>query len=96
MKESDHDNYLSEGYLQFIRGWLIARRESKEQILKTGGSRSLGHSRSDIVRIDFALKRIEQGQFGICAHCGTIIEQKRIEIIPETPFYSFCVKEISE
>lgn len=37
---------------------------------------------SDLARIDQAMKRIEEGEFGWCAECGEPIAYKRLEIDP--------------
>lgn len=69
---------------------LEVRKRSKEQILKSGGQQALSHSYRDITRILFALKRIENGQYGICTNCGVSIGGKRLKAIPETPFCLKC------
>ena len=69
---------------------LHMRRRSKERILREGGQQSLSHSQKDLVRIDFALKRVEDGQYGICTNCGSLIGGKRLKAIPETPFCLEC------
>lgn len=38
--------------------------------------------KSDIARIDAALKRIEEGDYGWCLTCGEPIAEKRLEIDP--------------
>ncbi|MGJ8536021.1 MAG: TraR/DksA family transcriptional regulator [Parasphingopyxis sp.] len=38
--------------------------------------------KSDIARIDAALERIEDGEFGWCLSCGEAIAEKRLEIDP--------------
>lgn len=73
---------------------LYRRRESKLGILKRGGEQALSHSYRDITRIDFALKRIEEGQYGLCVDCGAPIQEDRLQIIPETPFCTDCAKRI--
>ncbi len=37
---------------------------------------------SDLARIDAALKRIDEGEYGLCASCGEAIAIKRLEIDP--------------
>ena len=76
------------------RRWLKYRRESKSAILKQGGEQALSHSLQDIVRIDFALKRIEEGQYGLCTDCGCPIHEGRLKIVPETPFCASCATRI--
>ncbi|QQR65417.1 TraR/DksA C4-type zinc finger protein [Candidatus Kaiserbacteria bacterium] len=73
---------------------LFRRRESKVRILKRGGEQALSHSYYDVTRIDFALKRIEEGQYGLCTSCGVPIQEERLQIIPETPFCAHCAKLI--
>lgn len=77
-------------YLEEKRNHLVARRESKLEILKQGGERALLHSYHDIVRIDFALRRIEQQQYGLCPDCGCAIEERRLKSVPETVFCASC------
>jgi len=49
----------------------------------------------EIQRIDSALKRIEEGEFGYCVSCGIEIEPKRLENDPTTPTCFDCA-EMSE
>ena len=74
---------------------LEARRKSKLQILKEGGQQALSHSPKDIFRIDFAMQRIKEGQYGICTNCGVTIEEGRLEVIPETPFCASCAQQLA-
>lgn len=73
---------------------LLARRTSKDEILKRGGQQSLSHSPRDITRIDFALKRIDEGQYGLCCNCGCEIDAERLKAIPEAPFCALCASGI--
>ncbi|MBC2776462.1 TraR/DksA family transcriptional regulator [Parasphingopyxis marina] len=38
--------------------------------------------KSDIARIDAALKRLDDGEYGWCLGCGEAIAEKRLEIDP--------------
>lgn len=49
----------------------------------------------EIQRIDAALKRIDEGEFGYCVSCGIDIEPKRLENAPTTPTCFDCA-ELSE
>lgn len=40
-------------------------------------------------KIEAALDRIEQGNYGACEECGGRIPKARLEVLPETPY---CVK----
>jgi DnaK suppressor protein len=44
----------------------------------------------EIRRIDAALKRITDGEFGYCVSCGEAIEKKRLEMDPSTPLCVDC------
>ena len=43
-----------------------------------------------IKRLDEALKRIENGTYGICVVCGKLIEKKRLEAVPTTQKHVDC------
>ena len=85
---------ITKEFLERQRLWLLARLESKEKILKEGGERALLHSPRDLTRISFALRRIAEGQYGLCTNCGIPIAIQRLEVIPETPFCCDCAREI--
>ncbi len=85
---------FTQEFLVQIGRRLAIRRKSKLGILHKGGEQALSHSYDDIKRIDFAVRRLADGQYGLCTNCGTPIEEKRLELIPETPFCSKCAKSI--
>lgn len=43
---------------------------------------------ADLERIDGALSRIREGNYGICAGCGRVIPSRRLEALP---FATLCV-----
>lgn len=47
---------------------------------------------SDLSRIDIALKRIEEDEYGWCAECGEPIAYKRLEIDPATALCIGCAR----
>jgi len=49
----------------------------------------------EIQRIDAALQRIEEGEFGYCTVCGEDIEPKRLEYDPTVPACITCAQEAS-
>jgi len=83
---------MTPNYLQKQRELLLRRRKSKQKILASGGQQALSHSHQDLVRIDFALRRIEDNQYGLCCLCGCTIDTRRLAIIPETPLCVECAK----
>ncbi|MGD2092993.1 MAG: TraR/DksA family transcriptional regulator [Candidatus Aminicenantes bacterium] len=48
----------------------------------------------NLERIDAALERIQEGQFGICQVCATEIPLPRLEALPFTLYCINCQKEI--
>lgn len=42
-------------------------------------------------QIKAALRRIENGTYGICVQCGEDIPQKRLELLPHTPLCTACM-----
>lgn len=51
----------------------------------------LGQSaQKELLGIDAALKRLEEGSFGICVKCGAEIDERRLDIVPHTPFCQSC------
>jgi len=81
-------------FLKKQRSHLLFRKKNKQDILDEGGQQALSHSPNDVARINFALKRMDEGQYGICTHCGGLIDLGRLKIIPETPFCASCAKDI--
>lgn len=75
---------------------LQIRRSNKVSILEEGGEQALSHSWADIKRIDYALKRIDEGQYGLCCNCGTPIAEARLDSIPEATLCTPCAEEISQ
>lgn len=52
---------------------------------------ALGHSdQAEIRRIDAALARVEAGEYGDCVQCGKQIAEKRLQLLPDTPFCANC------
>jgi DnaK suppressor protein len=51
----------------------------------------LGERESQLVAdIDQALLRIKEGSYGICAHCGKLIEERRLEALPTARYDATC------
>jgi DnaK suppressor protein len=49
----------------------------------------LGSEKDALDQIDWALKRIEDGSFGLCEECGAKIPKPRLEAIP---YAALCVR----
>lgn len=53
----------------------------------------LGHVELEELRaIDMALKRIEEGTYGICASCGAEIRPERLKAVPWTAVCAECAR----
>lgn len=50
------------------------------------------HDADELKRIDAALKRIEDGEYGFCAKCGEAISDERLDAVPEAPLCAACAK----
>jgi DnaK suppressor protein len=48
-----------------------------------------GREKAHLSKLDLALKKIDDGSFGICTECGEAISKKRLEARPET---QLCIK----
>ncbi|MFC0340044.1 MULTISPECIES: TraR/DksA family transcriptional regulator [Paracoccus] len=52
---------------------------------------ALGQSdQAEIRRIDAALARIAAGEYGDCVQCGNPIAERRLQLLPDTPFCANC------
>lgn len=47
-----------------------------------------------LVRIEAALERIEEGEFGFCASCDEEIAPRRLELDPSNPFCVTCAEKL--
>ncbi|MGQ9465648.1 MAG: TraR/DksA family transcriptional regulator [bacterium] len=50
---------------------------------------NLSRQREILFSIDYALRKIHQGKYGICEKCGKPIEKRRLKILP---YARFCIK----
>lgn len=49
-------------------------------------------ARSELRQINAALRRIDQGLYGICTHCGEKIEANRLKALPYTDNCMGCAQ----
>ena len=47
-------------------------------------------------QVEAALKKVEDGEYGICEQCGQRILETRLEIMPYTEFCMQCLSEIEK
>lgn len=51
----------------------------------------LGERESQMIAdIDQALLRIEEGSYGVCARCGKLIDERRLEALPTARYDAAC------
>ncbi|HEX2546768.1 MAG TPA: TraR/DksA family transcriptional regulator [Ramlibacter sp.] len=48
------------------------------------------HAAGELAQVAAALRRIDEGSYGLCADCGEPIAQARLRALPATPFCTFC------
>ena len=46
----------------------------------------------EMARIDAALERLAEGEYGSCVTCGEAVEPQRLELDPATPLCLACAK----
>ncbi len=46
----------------------------------------------ELEKVNDALERLSQGNYGICQNCGRAIEQRRLETLVNTPFCASCAQ----
>ena len=69
------------------KDWEEAATEHEDDEVLEG----IGHSaRTEIARIDAALARIAEGDYGFCTRCGADISPERLDAVPYTPFCRNC------
>lgn len=47
-----------------------------------------------LVRIDAALERVEEGEYGYCASCDEEINSRRLDVDPANPFCVNCASKL--
>jgi DnaK suppressor protein len=58
--------------------------------VKAGSFQENSIRRETLMQIDNALRRIEEGSYGICIDCGRPIEQARLEAVP---WARYCIAD---
>jgi DnaK suppressor protein len=60
--------------------------EAIERLAKVGTAEQLDAMRTDVVR---ALEKLDEGTYGVCDRCGTLIPEERLEA---RPWSARCVR----
>lgn len=64
---------------------LATEREADEVLEGMGAS-----GKAEIAKIQAALNRMDEGEFGYCVSCGDEISEERLDVVPHTPFCRSC------
>lgn len=64
----------------------MATEREDEEVLEGLGLQG----QEEIARIRAALKRLREGEYGSCTICGGTISEKRLDLLPATPFCKDC------
>jgi DnaK suppressor protein len=47
-------------------------------------------------QVDLAIKKISEGEYGICTQCESAIPEARLEVVPYTEFCTQCLSEMEK
>lgn len=71
--------------------------DMSQQDLSQETAFKLGERESKMItEIEDALLRIDDGTYGICAHCGKPIDERRLEAMPTARYDAACQAQIEE
>lgn len=51
---------------------------------------ALAHAAIELSQVATALRRMEEGSYGLCQDCGEAIDQRRLLALPATPYCTAC------
>lgn len=68
---------------------MAIEREGEEVLDQMGQAGQL-----EVRQILAALRRLKQGEFGICVSCGEAIDDARLDLLPATPFCRTCAGKV--
>jgi DnaK suppressor protein len=66
---------------------------ASSEYLQSFEFRLRGREKSHLAKLDLALRKIDDGSFGICVECGDAIAKKRLEARPETQLCIRCKED---
>ena len=74
--------------------WIVQSNELIEKVQLAGqrefAARALERDTKNLMQIDAALKRIDDGEFGICSDCEEAISPKRLAAMPWARYCLHC------
>ena len=51
---------------------------------------ALSHAATELAQVSAALRRMDEGSYGLCQECGEAIDERRLLALPATPFCTAC------
>ncbi len=73
------------------KDWAEAAVESENDEVLEG---LFSESSQELLQINHALQRIDQGKYGECNECGSKIKKKRLKIMPYTTLCIECAQQL--
>jgi DnaK suppressor protein len=74
--------------------WIVQTNEQIEAVQLAGqrefAARTLERETKNLMQIDAALKRVDDGEFGICLDCEEVIAPKRLAALPWAGYCLHC------
>lgn len=90
MSFANKTNPSTEGFDTVFPNYGEHEDENAQEITTYENNLPLEHTlETDLAKINKALKKIEEGTYGICEKCGESIDPKRLEAYPEA---ETCIK----
>jgi DnaK suppressor protein len=94
----EHSEHIREDQQAALEGSDDGVKDSSDfsvMDLNQGLALALGARESQMVAdIDQALLRIKEGSYGICARCGKLIDERRLEAMPTARYDAACQTQI--
>ena len=67
---------------EFERAGPYITVEQADAIIRESSRSGVESDRKVLLLIDGALERLEAGTYGVCVHCGSPVQEKRLEAVP--------------
>jgi DnaK suppressor protein len=90
---NDNKKALDNLRVEQDRGGRDSVDESNEEVDKATTLRMSDRNRKYLTKINTALERLEEGEYGYCVECGEPIPEKRLKARPVTIFCIECKEE---
>lgn len=68
----------------------LAVEREEDEVLENLGEAGI----REVEMIDLALKRMDEGEYGVCQRCGEEISEARLDLLPFTPLCRNCAATV--